>query len=492
MNNINLYRTADIQAITDNLDKIIDESLEIKNSILEPTMSEYNSAMEIIKEYISKKGRIVYGGKSYNQLIGTKEPKDQIYGPNDMKDIEFYSFEPINDMVELCNIFQDKNFKFVRSTQAFHNETYKLFVNFTGLCDVSYMPKNIYSNMPVVKIDKILYSHPTWMLVDILRQYNDPITSYWRLKDKTFFRATKLLKHYPLELNTSVKIPKNDKYLEQKTELFKNIMFIPTLIYIGSIAENYYQTLNSSINCTKIQVLSVNYKEDVKTILAMLEKILESEYSKLEINFYRPFFQFWDERVEFVLNGTCLIKIFNHNNICLPYNNLYINHEKINKIQTGGHYKEIKGGSDDIIIKIGTFMLLFNHLLISKHYDYINRKDSYKIYEHLMYKLLKQRETYLDKHHKTVIDNTPYREFVIRCVGKTEDSGRAFRLKMLKKKETNKRPLFSYDPGTQRSGYKVPDFKFANTSGNIVINKTKNLDLNDDDDTKLISTELEL
>ena len=46
--------------------------------------------------------------------------------------------------------------------------------------------------------------------------------------------------------------------------------------------------------------------------------------------------------------------------MCIPYNNLYINSNKITKIQTGGFYKKQKGGDKSIketTIKIGTFML---------------------------------------------------------------------------------------------------------------------------------------
>lgn len=468
---MDLYRNIDIQAITDKLDQIIDESIEIKNNLLEPTIKDYNEAMRVVREFIENKKRIVYGGTAYNELINNMKTEDKIYKPQDRKDIEFYTPEPIEDLIELCNILLDRGFTYVQGRQAFHDETYSVFVNFEGICDMSYMPRNVYNNMPIVKINNIHYTDPSWILVDVLRQYNDPITSYWRLKDKTFFRANMLLKHYPLKLDNQYDIPKHLEMMDIKKTIFNNIITIPSLIFIGSVAENYYLTLSQDINCSALEVISVNYREDSKTIYKYIENALPIETKKkLKINIYKPFFQFWDDRIEFMVDDICLLKIFDHNNICIPYNNLYISKNKINKIQTGGFYKEIKEnkiGHDERVIKVGTFILLFNHLLINSHYEYINRRETYKLYQHKLLLLLKKRKDYLESNHLTVMDNSPYREFVIRCDGKTEDSARAFRLKIIDKKNKNKKPLFNYDPATQRNSYKVPEYYFKNTSGNL-------------------------
>ena len=164
-----LYRDIDIQAITDKLDQIVEEATNIKKKTLEPTLDECKDVKEVINDFIMKKKRIVYGGTAYNTLITQKSKKDAIYGANECKDVEFYSPKPIEDIMELADILHEKKFKFVQVRQAMHAETYTLFVNFEQYCDVSYMPSNIFLNMPAITIDGILYSHPTWILVDILR-----------------------------------------------------------------------------------------------------------------------------------------------------------------------------------------------------------------------------------------------------------------------------------------------------------------------------------
>ena len=460
---MNIYRNEDIQAMTDKLEQIIDESLEIRSTTMEPTIDEYRQAIDVIKGFLKKKKRIIYGGNAWNTLICNINPKDAFYKPLDQKDIEFYTPEPVQDLVDLCNLLHDRKFKWVQGKSAQHEETYKLYMNFLNISDMSYMPRNIYQNMPIKSIDGLMYTHPSWIFVDIFRQYNDPITSFWRLKDKTFFRANTLFKNYPLDLHTGSQFKKCTGHMKYKEKLFKKLQSMDSIIFTGSIPRSYYQTLKKDVDFSHMHLFSTNFREDAKTINGYLEEIMGKDYEKISVKMYRPFFQFWDERIEFCLDNECIIKVFGNYGICLPYNNLYINNNKIDKIQTGGHYKECKEGS---CIKVATFMLLFNHILIARHYEYINRSENYKKYEHVLHELLKQRNKYLKDNKVTVMDNTPYREFIIKCTGRTIDPMRKAFLKMNKKRQDKKNTMFVYNPATQKETYKAPEVIFKNTSGN--------------------------
>lgn len=466
---MNIYRTEDIQAITDKLDQIVDESEIIRGKLLTPTLDDYKQGMQVIRDFIKKKKRIVYGGDAYDKLV-RNAGTDFIYKPICRKDIEFYTPEPIQDLVELCNLLHSKGFPWVQGSQANHDETYKIFVDFDNLCDFTYMPRNVFGNMPVLKIDGIIYSHPSWILVDIFRQYNDPISSYWRLKDKTFFRANILMKNYPLELDTSKKIKNHNMHINFKQQIFDLIKSMDSIIFVGSICRNYYTTLSNNLDYSNMEIISRNFCEDAKMINKHIEQVLGKKHLSIKITMYRPFYQFWDDHVEFHLDGTCLLKIYGNNELCVPYNNLYTKQQKIEKLQVGGHFKPIKGGSNNDIVKMGTFILALNHLLIHRHYQYINRSDDYKVFEHMMKVMLEKRSDYLEKNVLTVMDNSPYKEFVMRCTGDTIDTQRAFRIKMTNKRKERKGTLFRYDPATQKEGFKPPEFIFKNTSGNEYVN----------------------
>ena len=46
--------------------------------------------------------------------------------------------------MKICNKLHEKGFKYVEGKEAIHKETYKVFANLENVCDISYVPKNIY------------------------------------------------------------------------------------------------------------------------------------------------------------------------------------------------------------------------------------------------------------------------------------------------------------------------------------------------------------
>ena len=469
-----LYREQDIQAITNNMNRILEETTAIKNAKSEPTLSEFKSTMIIIRQFIKDKKRIIYGGDAFNTLVKHKDPKDIIYTEQCRNDIEFYTPDPIQDTVDLCNILHKADFKYVEGVQAQHDMTYSIFVNFVNMCDMTYMPKNVFSNMPVIEIDGLEYSDPTWMMVDVLRQYNDPMLSYQRVKDKIFDRSMRLFKNYPLKLNTKEHFTYTEKNDNKRKELFEHIVSMSTILFTGSIAKTYYSTLKTEIDFTALEVFSTDFEKDVITINEKLKTIFGNKYQRLSVTYYCKFFQFWDERLEFMIDDEHIITIYGPNDYCIPYNNMFIKNGKFTNIQTKNVNKQ-KNTDDDSCIKIVTFMVLFNHILIHRQFEYINKTEEYKKYENEMHILLTKREDFLKQENKNVLDNTPYREFVTECSGTFIDSRRKARLIMKNKREKGKYTMFRYNAKTQIDSYTAPDFKFSNISGKANDNGKKKL-----------------
>ena len=125
------------------------------------------------------------------ELILNKNSEDGFYKETDLADIEFYSYEPVKDLVELTDLIHKEGYLNTVGKSGVHQGTYKIFSNFHNYCDISYMPKNIYDRCPTIKIDNLFYTHPHFMLIDAFRVYTDLLTSNFRLS-KTFNRFTKL------------------------------------------------------------------------------------------------------------------------------------------------------------------------------------------------------------------------------------------------------------------------------------------------------------
>ena len=84
--------------------------------------------------------------------------------------------------------------------------------------------------------------------------------------------------------------------------------------------------------------------------------------------------------------------------------------------------------------------------------------------------LIDMRNYYFEKFNKKLLDESVFMSFISKCTGPGQDplkeSLRERRKKFLEKKQG----IYKYVPG---KGLEVPDFKFANTSGNPII-KSKN------------------
>ena len=122
-----LYSNEESKLIEANIEDIKIAARRKELNTLEPTQKEFDNVMKVILDYIVKNRRIIYGGFAYNQLLIKKDPKDRIYDEENLHraDIEFYSPEPIDDLIKMCDILHEKKFKFVNAKDAQHHETYR-------------------------------------------------------------------------------------------------------------------------------------------------------------------------------------------------------------------------------------------------------------------------------------------------------------------------------------------------------------------------------
>ena len=308
-----LYSDKDIKIINENIDNIITAARRKEVTLLEPTIDEFKKVHEYILDFIKKNKRIIYGGWAWNTLIKHKNPKDAFYEDDliGYRDVEFYSFNPIVDLTNLCNELHAKGFKHIQGKQAHHDESYTLFVNFQPYCDITYMPSNIFHKMPIYKIDGILYTHPKFILIDVLRMYNDPLTSYWRI-EKSIKRSMLLLKNYPLEFKgTFTKHTLDDKTNRILDYIRKEIITSNTLLVHGYYSYNYFMykaqdDKKEELYVPYYDIISINFEEDAKNIYKKLFKFDNT----ITVEEYHPFYQFTDHKITFIYNKKPILNIF--------------------------------------------------------------------------------------------------------------------------------------------------------------------------------------
>jgi hypothetical protein len=450
-----MYRIEDIKTIETNIDKIKDDAAKEYKSLYEPTLNENSKVYSAIKNYIKRKGKIVYGGFAQNSLITAKNPNDSFYKTidgvfynwPDIADIEFYSPTPLIDIIELTEELHALGFKHVEGKEGMHPETYKIFVNFINYCDISYMPTNVFNNIPTISVDGIKCAHPHFMMLDAYRILNDPMTSYWRL-DKIIKRFQLLINHYPLNqtfAKKSIELKSNPDVLKM---IRKKIIHMSDLVVVGFYAFDYYMKKASSdlmLNAYPFyELISKDIEKDSKKILKRLVHKLGNKITSKE--FY-PFYSFMDKRIEYYFNGQLVLRLFGNNERCTVYN-----------------YSEKKH------TYFGTYNLVFMYLLFDYFLAVIQKdKPNIEIYLSLIAKLYNSRNKYLSFRKITVIDKSPFQDFTLKCYGIPTDPIRSALLQGLEKLKQGKRMKFRYGPSGKPG--KAPEYNFSNSSGNQILNE---------------------
>ena len=449
-----MYRDEDIDKIRDNVGKIIDNSLDEYKKNYEPTRTEVTKVYNAIKAYIVRTRKIAYGGFAQNTLLMNKNKSESFYkiidgvfyNFPDVADIEFYSPNPIKDMVELLEELHSQGFKHIDGKNGAHDGTYKIFVNFINYCDIAYMPEYIYNNLPTITTDNnIRCTHPHFMLCDAYRIMTDPMTSYWRL-EKAINRFNRLINYYPItnEKTANKALDLIKPNIDMMRFIRKQIVHNSKLIVVGFYAFDYY---NNKIIKTAHDKEYPYYELITDTIIKdaeIIEKILKTKYNgKITIKQFSPFLEFFDKRLEFYHDNKLILRLFGNNKRCVVY-----------------RYSKKKK------TYFGTYNLTYKYLLFDYHYNLINKNTTdIENYNILLSKIAIARNNYLENHNITVIEPSPFQDFTLKCIGEPVDVLRESRLQ---KNRSNK---FNYKPTGKMIN--IPKIVFDNISGNEILDIKK-------------------
>ena len=474
--------------------------LKIKKKKLEeyePNITEINKVYEVIVNFIKEKKRKIYGGYALDKLLVQKNKGYALYDELDTPDIDFYSPEPLDDLLELCDRLFKAGLKDVAGQEAQHKETYSIFVNHVGpYCDISYMPNNIYSHTRFIQIDGFNVVHPWFMMIDYYRMFTDPINSYWRL-EKHFARYLKLQKTYPLPLiSKPLKISpySNDDITIAMNKLFDFIAEKETTLLTGFYAYNYYLYISEYYKANKnyeyiympyLEAYSTNYINDGIELIEFIKTLPEDISSKLTYTENYPFTQFYGYNVVIYFNDgkdkIPILYLYSNNKKCLPYKEVeYIKFDNLNK------NKPIKIKSMSLKIASFDFNILHSLIILVKV-----RIDEDNDWNDTLYKLINGyvcfRKYYFKKNNLSIYDDSIFQSFVINCIGETISHDRESRLVKKSRKKLGKPLVYRYDP---EQGKRPGKYIFLNSSGNA-INKDINLRLVEKNKNKNIQDEFD-
>lgn len=226
----------------------VDDAEKIQAKELVMT-TEIKDLIDIVEDFLVKKKLICYGGTAINNIL----PKeDQFYNKEmDIPDYDFFSPNPINDAIELADIYHKKGFDEVEAKAGAHFGTYKVFVNFIPIADITYLNKELYDNIfkERITVKGISYTPPNFLRMSMYLELSRPKgdVSRW---EKVLKRLILLNKNYPLKSGECSKIDIQrlfDDISLESLEEQKKIYFIlretfidQGLVFFGAYANSLY------------------------------------------------------------------------------------------------------------------------------------------------------------------------------------------------------------------------------------------------------------
>ena len=116
--------------------------------------SEIKSIFNIVETFIKDNSLICYGGSAINNILPLS---DQFYNKNtQIPDYDFFSKNALVDAKRLADIYFKNGFEEVEAKSGIHLGTYKVFVNFIPVADITQLDTAIFNNL---KRDSIIVNH---------------------------------------------------------------------------------------------------------------------------------------------------------------------------------------------------------------------------------------------------------------------------------------------------------------------------------------------
>jgi hypothetical protein len=205
---------------------------------------EVKRIISIVENFLKIKQLVCYGGTAINNIL----PKqDQFYNKDvDIPDYDFYSPNALNDAKELADIYVKNGFQEVEAKTGQHHGTFKVYVNFIPVADITHIPKDLFNSIKkdALRVAGILYAPVNLLRMGMYLELSRPNgdVSRW---EKVLKRLILLNKHYPLVGKQCSKIDfqRHMYNQEESNNIYNNVqhtLIDQGVVFFGGYALSLY------------------------------------------------------------------------------------------------------------------------------------------------------------------------------------------------------------------------------------------------------------
>lgn len=409
---------------------------------------EIQEIIKIVEDFIKEKQLICYGGTAINNIL----PKNKQFYNRDVElpDYDFFSPNALENAKELADIYYKHGYTDVEAKSGQHHGTYKVYVNFIPIADITFLEKKIYQSLKIdsIKINNILYAPPNFLRMSMYLELSRPDgdTSRW---EKVLKRLIILNEFFPITLN-ACNYKSFQRQLEDKQNttnglkennifnIVKNSFIQEEVVFFGGYAVSLYSKYMPYKIRHKLEYIpdfDVLSNDPEITANIVKTQLQNNGIKNVKIFRHEPIGEIIPLHYEIKVNKDTIAFIYKPI-ACHSYNTIYINKQKI-KIAT--------------IDTMLSFYLAFLYANKSYYNDFLERT------------LCMAKYLYEVQQKNRLSQKGLLKRFTISCYGHQETieeikQNKAAKYKELKKHDTNKeydKWFLNYNPEFKRNTNKT-------------------------------------
>lgn len=312
----------------------IDENEELQGQRI-VNNEDVKKILKIVEDFIVNKKLICYGGTAINNIL----PKNaQFYNKEtELPDYDFFSPNAMDDCKELADIYYKNGYTDVEAKAGVHVGTYKVFVNFIPIADVTYLVPEIYNaiHKETIIIAGIHYAPPNYLRMAMYLELSRPAGDISRW-EKVLSRLNLLNQYYPMNdtecshIDFQRNLDSNMDNAEQLYIVTRDTLINQGVVFFGGYAFGLYSKYsNGKYKMDEVPDFDVLSEDPDRTAMIVKEQLMQNNFKKVKIVKHKQIGELVPERCEIMVGPETIAMIYKPI-ACHSYNKIQINNNEVN------------------------------------------------------------------------------------------------------------------------------------------------------------------
>jgi len=245
--------------------------------------------IKILEDFLKKKKLVCYGGTAINNILS---PEQQFYNKDiEIPDYDFFSPHALKDAKELADIYSKNGYIDVEAKAGVHTGTYKVYVNYIPIADITFCTKEIYTVIKknALNVDNILYAPPDYLRMSMYLELSRPEgdVSRW---EKVFKRLKKINNEYPIQYTCKFKDYKRP--LKKKIDgdnifnIIKNTAIEEKCVFFGGYAHTLFSKYihsSKNVNLNNISDFDILALEPLELVDKLKDNLRTNGFDNIDV-----------------------------------------------------------------------------------------------------------------------------------------------------------------------------------------------------------------